>query len=166
MVAYGPSFPFGSPAVDTQISLVNTASALQSTYALQNSALANSFSYDCPVFDVNNICVSAGARNTAAQAANGLNNTSALLIAAYRALPSVRVGAYVEQNLSVNNAGSTVNLGNNIPLIGVFGVWNERQDGAGSKLKVSAAYGQKTTSINREVVGTSEAGSGSSQLNS
>jgi len=133
---------------------------------LQNAVLANSFTYDCSLFDVNNICISAGGRNTAVSAANGLNNTSALLIAAYRVLPSVRVGAYADQNLSENNAGSTVNLSNNTPLIGLFAAWNEKQDGTGSELKVSAAYGQKNTTITRGVVGTSEAGSGSSQLNS
>lgn len=160
----------GASTVETQQSIANTASVLQNTFTLQNSVLANSFSYDCPVFGVNNICVSAGGRNTAVSAANGLNNTSGLVIAAYRASPSVRVGAYADQNLSVNNGGSTVNLGNNTPLIGLFAAWNERQDGTGSELKVSAAYGQKNTTVTRGVVGSgstaSEAGSGSSQLNS
>ncbi|QWE16253.1 autotransporter outer membrane beta-barrel domain-containing protein [Polynucleobacter sp. AP-Nino-20-G2] len=156
----------GPSAADTQTSLVNTASSLQNIYTLQNSVLANSFAYDCALFDKNNVCVSAGGRNTAVSAANGLNNTSGLLIAAYRPHINYRVGAYVDQNLSVNNAGSTVNLGNNTPLIGLFGAWNERLDGAGAEVKVSLAYGQKNTTINRQVVGTSEAGSGSSQLNS
>lgn len=160
----------GPSAINTQQSLVNTAQVLQGTYALQNAVLANSFSYDCSVFGTNNICVSAGGRNTAVSAANGLNNSSALLIAAYRALPSVRLGAYADQNVSVSNAGSSVNLGNNTPLLGLFGVWNERLNGTGIEVKLSAAYGQKNTTINRSVVGAgataSEAGSGGSQLNS
>ena len=156
----------GATTADTQQSLVNTASALQNTFILQNTVLANSFSYDCNIFGENDVCVSAGGRNTAVSAANGLNNTSALLIAAYRVMPSVRIGAYADQNLSVNNAGSTVNLGNNTPLIGLFGAWNENLDGTGTEVKVSAAYGQKNTTVTRQVVGTSEAGSGSSQLNS
>lgn len=151
---------------DTQQSLVNTSQALQNTYTLQNSVLANSFSYDCTEFGPNGICVSAGGRNTAVSAANGLNNTSGLLIAAYRPHQQYRVGAYVDQNLSVNNAGSTVNLGNNTPLIGLFGAWNERLDGTGTEVKVSAAYGQKNTTVTRQVVGTSDPGLGSSQLNS
>ena len=153
-------------AADTQASLVNTASALQNTFALQNAVLANSFSYDCNTFGANNVCVSTGGRNTAVSAANGLNNTSGLLIAAYRPHPNYRIGAYADQNLSVNNAGSTVSLGNNTPLIGLFGAWNERLDGLGTEVKVSAAYGQKNTTVTRAVVGTSEPGSGSSQLNS
>ena len=104
------------------------------------------------------------------QAANGLNNTSALLIAAYRPHPNYRIGAYADQNLSVSNPGGTVNLGNNTPLIGLFAAWNERSDGLGAEVKVSAAYGQKNTTITRSVVGSgagaSEAGSGSSTLNS
>jgi len=151
---------------DTQTSIQNTASALQGIYTLQSSVLANSFSYDCNEFGANNICVSAGGRNTAVSASNGLNNTSALLIAAYRPHPNYRIGAYADQNLSVNNAGSTVNLGNNTPLVGVFGAWNERLDGTGSEVKVSAAYGQKNTTVTRQIVGTSEAGSGGAPINS
>ena len=154
----------GASTADTQQSLVNTASALQGTYALQNSVIANSFAYDCTVFGANNVCVSAGGRNTQVQAANGLNNTSALLIAAYRPHPNYRIGAYADQNLSVSNPGGTVNLGNNTPLIGLFGAWNERLDGTGTEVKVSAAYGQKNATVTRAVVGTSEAGSGSSNL--
>ncbi|MBT8538758.1 autotransporter outer membrane beta-barrel domain-containing protein [Polynucleobacter paneuropaeus] len=158
----------GPSVANTNQSLVNTASALQGTYTLQNSVIANSFSYDCTVFGANNVCVSAGGRNTQVQAANGLNNTSALLIAAYRPHPNYRIGAYADQNLSVSNPGGTVNLGNNTPLIGLFGAWNERLDGTGTEVKVSAAYGQKNTTITRSVVGSgataSEAGSGSSNL--
>lgn len=150
----------------TQQSVANTAQALQGTYALQNSVLANSFTYDCTLFDKNNICVSGGARNTAVQAANGLNNTSALVIAAYRPVASVRVGAYADQNLSVNNGGNTVNLSNNTPLLGLFAAWNQNQNDTGTEVRASIAYGQKNTTINRQVVGTSQAGSGSSNLTS
>jgi hypothetical protein len=162
--------PLGPSVANTNQSLVNTASVLQGTYILQNSVLANSFNYDCNVFGTNNICVSAGGRNTAVSATNGLNNTSALLIAAYRPHPNYRIGAYADQNLSVTNPGGTVNLGNNTPLIGLFGVWNQRLNGTGAEVRVSAAYGQKSTTVTRSAVGSgataSEAGSGSSTLNS
>ncbi|MBT8595131.1 hypothetical protein G6672_06525 [Polynucleobacter paneuropaeus] len=170
LITSAPVLVTGPSVANTNQSLANTASALQGTYTLQNSVLANSFSYDCTVFGANDMCVSAGGRNTQVQAANGLNNTSALLIAAYRPHPNYRIGAYADQNLSVSNPGGTVNLGNNTPLIGLFGAWNERLDGTGTEVKVSAAYGQKNTTITRSVVGSgdgaSEAGSGSSKLNS
>ena len=70
----------------------------------------------------------------------------------------------------MNNAGSTVNLGNNTPLVGLFGAWNERLDGTGTEVKVSAAYGQKNATVTRSVVGSgataSEAGNGSAPINS
>ena len=156
----------GASSMGTQLALANTASVLQNTFTLQNSVLANSFTYDCALFDVNNICVSAGGRNTAVSAANGLNSTSGLLIGAYRPHPNYRVGAYIDQNLSVNNAGSIVTLGNNTPLIGLFGVWSQKMDGTGTEVKISAAYGQKNAMVTRRIYGLSEAGSGSSQLNS
>ena len=161
-----PTYVFVPSTPNTQQSLVNTAQVLQGTVTILNTALTNSLSYDCNEFGANNICVSAGGRNTAVSAANGLNNTSALLIAAYRPHANYRIGAYADQNLSVNNAGSTVNLGNNTPLLGVFGAWNERLDGTGTEVKVSAAYGQKNTTVTRSVVGTSEAGSGGAPINS
>ena len=163
--AYDLTFT-GASLMGTQQSLVNTANALAPVYAMQNSVIVNSFTYDCTLFDVNNICISVGGRNTAVSAANGLNNTSALLIAAYRPHPNYRIGAYADQNLSVNNAGSTVSLTNSTPLIGIFGAWTQSQEGTGAEVRVSAAYGQKDTTITRQVVGLSEPGSGSSTLNS
>ena len=160
----------GPSTSNTQQSLANTVQAVQSTFTILNTALTNSFSYDCNEFGANGVCISAGGRNTAVSAANGLNNTSALLIAAYRPSANYRIGAYADQNLSVNNAGSTVNLGNNTPLIGLFGAWNERLDGAGTEVKVSAAYGQKNATVTRSAVGTgataSEAGNGGAPINS
>jgi hypothetical protein len=156
----------GASLMGTQQSLVNPANALAPIYAMQNAVLVNSFTYDCTLFDVNNICISVGGRNTQVSDANGLNSTSALLIAAYRLHPNYRIGAYADQNLSVNNAGSTVSLTNSTPLIGIFGAWTQNQKGTGAEVRVSAAYGQKDATINRQVVGLSEPGSGSSTLNS
>ena len=153
----------GPSTADTQQSLANTASVLQGTFTLQNSVMVNGFTYDCSLFDKRGICVSAGGRNTTVQA-QGINNTSGLLIASYRLNKNnSRIGAWVDQNLSVSGPG-TVKLGNSTPMIGLFGVWSQRPDGVGAEVKVSAAYGQKDTTITRQIVGLSEAGSGGSQL--
>ncbi|BEI43616.1 hypothetical protein PHIN10_17650 [Polynucleobacter sp. HIN10] len=153
----------GASLMGTQQSLVNTASVLQGTFTLQNSVMVNGFTYDCSLFDKRGICVSAGGRNTTVQA-QGINNTSGLLIASYRLNKNnSRIGAWVDQNLSVSGPG-TVQLGNSTPMMGLFGVWSQRSDGVGAEVKVSAAYGQKDTTITRQIVGLSEAGSGGSQL--
>jgi hypothetical protein len=153
----------GASLMGTQQSLANTASVLQGTFTLQNSVMVNGFTYDCSLFDQRGICVSAGGRNTTVQA-QGVNNTSGLLIASYRLdKNNSRIGAWVDQNLSVSGPG-TVKLGNSTPMIGLFGVWSQRPDGVGAEVKVSAAYGQKNTTVTRQIVGLSEPGSGSSQL--
>lgn len=153
----------GASTIDTQQSLANTSSVLQSAYSLQNSVIVNGFTYDCPLFDKHGICVSVGGRNTMVQA-QGINNTSGLLIASYRLdKNNSRIGAWVDQNLSVSSP-SAVKLSNSTPMIGLFGVWSQRPDGVGAEVKVSGAYGQKDTTITRQIVGTSEAGNGSSQL--
>jgi hypothetical protein len=140
----------GPPPDYTQQSLVNTAQVLQGTFALQSSILNSSLGYDCNLFGPNGICLSTGGRNTAVQA-QGINNTSALLIAAYKILPSVRIGAYADQNLSTQGPG-TVQLGNNTPLLGMFAAWNQRNDGTGLEIKGALAYGQKSTTVTRSVV--------------
>jgi Autotransporter beta-domain len=148
---------------NTQQSLVNTASVLQGTFTLQNTVMVNGFTYDCPVFDKNGVCISVGGRNTTVQT-QGINNTNGLLIASYRLNQNnTRIGAWVDQNLSMSGPG-TVQLNNSTPMIGLFGVWSQRPDGVGAEVKVSAAYGQKDLTVNRQIVGTSEAGSGGSQL--
>jgi autotransporter-associated beta strand protein len=148
---------------DTQQSLVNTASVLQGTFTLQNSVMVNGFTYDCPVFDKHGVCVSVGGRNTTVQA-QGINNTSGLLIASYRLNKNnSRIGAWVDQNLSVSGPG-TVQLSNSMPMIGLFGVWSQRPDDLGAEVKIGAAYGQKGVTATRQIVNTSEPGTGGSQL--
>jgi hypothetical protein len=160
------SQPTGPSAANTQQSLVNTASALQSATTLQNTVMVNGFTYDCPVFDKNGICVSAGGRNTQVSAGS-INNTSGLLIGSYRLdANNSRVGLSLDQNFSTSMPGGTIKQSNSTPMVGVFGVWQESLDNTGWEGKVSLAMGQKDTTIQRTVVGTSEPGVGSATMNS
>lgn len=153
---------FDLSVVDTQSSLESSAHALRSVYALQTSTLAAGLNYDCAIFDKNGVCVSAGGRynrvNTGeTKAANGL------LMGAYQVHPHLRLGAWVDQNLSVNT-GAGIRLSNSKPMFGVFGVWSADRSGQGLALKVSAGYGDKDLTVTREVIGSSEAGSGTTRL--
>jgi len=164
---YGAQFAnvllFYPIAADTQQSLVNTSQVLQGTFTLQNSILVNSLSYDCNTFGENDVCISAGGRNTTVQA-QGINNTSGLLIAAYKVHPEIRIGAYVDQNLSTQGPG-VVKLDNSTPMTGIFTAWNEKADGTGVEVKLSAGLGQKSATVTRGVTGDSEPGSGTAKLN-
>jgi hypothetical protein len=154
----------GVSSQDTQAAMSVMANRLRGIYNLQSSALINGLSYDCQVFDKNNICLSTGGRYSVNSGAYG-NTTSALLIGAYRLNKNVRIGAWLDQNLSTNT-GTGVNLGNSKPLFGVFGAWSENPTGEGYEVKVSAGYGDKDLTVTRDVIGTSEAGVGNSRLNS
>ncbi len=137
---------------------------LKGTYALQTSAINIGLTYDCNTFDSNKICVSTGGRY--ARVSTGDNSTNGLLIGAYKLNDKVRLGAYLDQNLSSSNAASGINLSNSNPLFGVFGVWNHQADQLGYSVRVAAGYGDRDLSLTRQVIGTSEAGSGSTRLNS
>lgn len=154
----------GPTNADTQTSLVATSSALQSRLTLQNAALINGFTYDCQVFDKNGICVSAGGRNTQVSAGS-VNNTAALLIGSYRLdKNNSRIGISLDQNLTTSMPGGTIKQSNSTPMVGLFGVYQENLDNTGWEAKVGVAMGQKDTTIQRGVVGTSEPGVGSATM--
>jgi len=141
-----------------------TAQGLQTAFALQNTVLVNGFTYDCQLFDKNNVCVSVGGRYTAVDA-QSVNSGAGVLIGAYRVNNQVRFGAYIDQNVSTNTTG-IIKVSNGSPMVGLFGVWNERLDGTGTEVRVSAGYGQKNTTMTRPVIDGTEPGSGSSTLTS
>jgi Autotransporter beta-domain len=162
--AYITSYvPSGPLATDTQISLQNTANALKGAYALQTASITNGLTYDCNVFDKEGICVSAGGRYDRVNTGD-THATNGLLIGSYKVDANTRVGAWVDQNLSASSA-TGVNLNNGNPLFGVFGVWNADKSGNGFEARLSAGYGDKDLTTTRQVVGTSEAGTGKTRLN-
>jgi hypothetical protein len=155
----------GASVVDTQSSLQSTTSALQNQYASQSNGVIAGLTYDCSLFGENGICISAGGRQTGSSSfING--TTSALLIGAYKVNDKIRVGAYLDQNLSASNPNGIISNSNSTPMGGLFAVWNEQDDGLGTEVKASLGYNNKGMTITRPVVGTSEPGSGSTALTS
>jgi Autotransporter beta-domain len=145
----------GSSSVD----LASNAYALRSVYNIQSAALNAGLSYDCNVFDKEGLCLSTGGRYSTTNSPQS-TTTSGLLIGSYKYDKNIRLGAWVDQNLSTQNADG-IKLSNNEPLFGVFGVWAERNDGLGYEVKVSAGYGDKDVTVTR--TSTNE---GSSKINS
>lgn len=155
----------GASVVDTQSSLQSTASALQNQYETQSNGLIVGLTYDCNLFGENGMCVSAGGRQTGSSSfINGTN--SALLIGAYKVSSRLRVGAYLDQNLSASNPNGIISNNNSTPMGGLFAVWNNRDDGLGMEVKASVGYSNKEMTITRPVVGSSEPGGGSTALTS
>ena len=149
---------------DTQSSLDLSAQRLKGIFNLHSTAVINGLTYDCQLFDANNICLSTGGRYSNNHSESG-STTSALLIGAYRLDKNIRLGAWVDQNLSTNTV-TGIKLSNSKPLFGLFGAWAENPSGEGYEVKVSAGYGDKDLTVTRDVIGTSEAGKGTTRLNS
>jgi hypothetical protein len=143
----------------SSVDLVPNAYALRSVYNIQSAAINAGLSYDCAVFDKEGLCLSTGGRYSTTNSPEA-STTSGLLIGSYKYDKNVRLGAWIDQNLSTQNADG-IKLSNNEPLFGVFGVWAERNDGLGYEVKVSAGYGDKDVTVTR--TSTNE---GSSKINS
>jgi len=151
--------------IDTNNSLLQTANALQGQFGNQQNAVITGLTYDCNLFGKNNVCISTGGRNTL-NSDPTINTVSALLVGGYRINNAFRVGAYLDQNLSATSPNGITNMSNSTPMGGVFGVWNDKADGTGLEVKTSLGYNSKDMTVTRPIVGTSEAGSGSTNLTS
>ena len=138
------------------------AYGLRSAFNLQSATINAGLSYDCTTFDIHNICVSAGGRYTNVDNPSA-NTTGALLIAAYRASEKVRVGGFLDQNLTTHNTNG-IDLRRSSPMGGMFVVWNQNVDGTGLEARLAGAYNDKDLTVTRNSGLNSEAGSGSTSL--
>ena len=141
---------------ETQIALQQTRVAIQNVAALQTQTLINSFSYDCQVFDANNICVSAGGRYTNVSP-DSVNNSSIILVGAYKVDENTRVGVSIDQNLSASNSNGIVNQSNKLPMFGAFAVWNQNPNLIGWGARANIGYGQKGMDVTRPVITAAQA---------
>ena len=58
-----------------------------------------------------------------------------------------------------------VHISNANPLMGLFAVWNQKEDRLGYQVKIANAYQDKDVTTTRDVFGLSEAGTGKTNLN-
>ena len=147
----------------SSISAMISASGLQGVISMQNAVLINGLSYDCNLFDIDQICISTGARQTYIQS-SGLDNSGGLLIGAYRLNDQLRVGAFIDQGFSHSTSNRLVKTSNKLPFFGGFFGWNQYTDSTGLSAQASIAMGRKDVQVTRPVVDNSEPGSGSSSL--
>jgi hypothetical protein len=157
-------FSAGPSVADTQASLQLTGQRLRSVFdtAIISTNFANMNTYDCDVFGENGWCVSGGVRYTNVNSPDA-QTTSAVVVAGYRISPHLRIGGFLDQGLNYDMP-TGIKMHNKIPLLGVFGVWNQNADEQGWQVKLANAYQTNEVDITREVVGTSEAGMGSADL--
>lgn len=162
--AFSYDYTFGPSASDTQSSIQRLASRLRSSYnsASLISNFPNSNTYDCNLFDVKGMCISAGGRYSTVDNPSS-NSTAAVVTLGYKVSPSIRIGGFLDQSVN-NNAPTGVHLSNSNPMMGAFAYWNQQPDGLGYQVKIANAYQDKDLSTTRDVIGTSEAGTGKTSL--
>lgn len=159
-------FAAGPSVADTQLSLRQSAQKVRSVFnvAAIASNFANMNTYDCALFDARGVCVSVGGRYTSANSPDTATS-NAVLVLGYKVSPQLRIGAFVDESFN-RNTPTGIDLDNRVPLMGLFGVWNQNADGLGWQVKLANAYQSKDVDITRAVIGTSEAGQGSTKLTS
>ncbi|OYY48779.1 MAG: hypothetical protein B7Y48_08725 [Methylophilales bacterium 28-44-11] len=157
-------FLAGPSMVDTQASIRNSAQKLRSVFnaAAISSNFANMNTYDCNLFDSKGMCISGGGRYTTVDNPD-FSSTSAVVVVGYKATPNIRIGGFLDQNVN-NNAPNGIKVSNKNPLMGVFAVWNQHATGLGYQIKLANAYQDKNVKTTRDVVGTSEAGTGATDI--
>jgi hypothetical protein len=157
---------FTGPTVsDTQESLKYLTSKLRSIYNHQalTSNFPNSNTYDCNLFDVKGMCISAGGRYSTVDNPSS-NSSAAVVTLGYKVSPNIRIGGFLDQSVN-NNSPAGIDISNKHPMMGAFAYWNQNADGLGYQVKVANAYLDKDLSTIRDVIGTSEAGRGNTSLN-
>lgn len=154
----------GPSLIDTQTSIQRAAQKTRSVFNASaiSTNFANMNTYDCNIFDSTGMCLSVGGRYTTVDNPDA-SNTSAVVVAGYKATPNLRLGVFLDQSLN-NNTPSGIKISNKNPMLGAFVVWNARSDGLGYQFKLANAYQEKNIDLMREVVGTSEAGKGKTNL--
>ena len=155
----------GPSATDTQASLHSLAPKLRGAFSSQavSTNFANMNTYDCDLFDTKGVCVSVGGQQTYVDNPSS-NMTSTVVVAGYKVSPNVRIGGFLNQNIN-NNTVSGVHISNANPLMGLFAVWNQNENRLGYQVKIANAYQDKDVTTTRDVIGTSEAGTGKTNLN-
>jgi uncharacterized protein YhjY with autotransporter beta-barrel domain len=156
-----PSNP-GPSSLDTQTSLQNSVPYLQGVFALESSSLNDILAYDCDTSDSSYIAL--GGRINSVYSTK-FHRSSVLVTGAYRVNEHARIALWLDQSF-VSNAKNGISLHKNKPMVGLYGLWNEQRSGQGLEGKFAVVYGQQELSVSRAVVGSSEPGSGTTNLTS
>jgi hypothetical protein len=118
--------------------------------------------YDCDSFGESGSCLSVGGRgifvNDPQSEIGGV-----VLVYGKKQSSNLRWGTFLHHNISYNTP-SNFTLSNDTPMIGFYGVWNEKADHTGLQFKIGNSYQATNAVITRPVVGVSDEATGNTSL--
>jgi len=130
--------------------------------AVTNSNFAHMNTYDCDTFGESGSCLSIGGRgifvNDPQSEIGGV-----VLVYGKKQSSNLRWGTFLHHNISYNTP-SNFTLSNDAPMIGFYGVWNEKADHTGLQFKIGNSYQATNAVITRPVVGVSDQATGNTSL--
>jgi hypothetical protein len=131
---------------------------------VSNSNFAHLNTYDCDTFGESGQCLSLGGRyisvNDPKSEINGL-----VVVYGKKHSDHFRWGSFLHSNL-YHNTPSSYNLSDKTPMVGLYGVWNEKSDHSGLQFKLGNSYQAKNAVFTRPVVGVSDEARGETTLSS
>lgn len=165
-VAFSLLFTNPTPsAEDTFASMQNNASSLRQIFALQSDALYDGLNYSCDYFNQDNSCISFVGKYSKTNESDNVDATSGIIKVAHKLSPNFYVGGFLEQIISdVDTQGVTYRQ--KAPDVGIYTGWTQKENGDGWQARLAYRHSNGQVSIQREAIGTAEAGFGKTELNS
>jgi autotransporter-associated beta strand protein len=140
-----------------------SAAGLANIYNQQVAAYQAALTYDCRMYDKNNLCASVGGRYTYAGPSPSANQQAGLVVVGYKPSQNFRIGAFADQSISTSMP-SGFSQSNASPMWGLFAKWYMNPDETGLGIQASGVSSSSTLNITRTQLSNTEAGSGSTQF--
>ena len=162
-----PFIGWDYPDVDPTVAALRAnQQAINRIFAERSAALSAAAQYDCDRFDVNGFCIEIAGR---ASTVDGEAETAAVVNAAARLTPTLRLGFYLDQQASqtdsmVASGPGSVSQDYDMPLFGAYLGYAAEEDGTGLQARASTGYMAGDLDIRRGFLTQSEPASGSAAL--
>ncbi len=140
----------------------NVITGINNLLSVTEVNFAHMNTYDCDLFNEKNACLSFGGRHSSISNPKTSTN-SFVFVGGYKINNNLRIAGFYHKNL-MHNTPSSFELRDKTPLYGGLIVWNEHSNNSGYQLKFSNAYQLKSAILTREIVGSSEKGTGHTEI--